>query len=605
MKKVLGWRSVAIVAGSLIALVRWNRLDNLLTSDTSTWLTQAYLFSLGKLPYRDFTLQYPPLATAMLGYCFRWFGATFNTASAVAVAASAVVLILFADLAARVLDKRTARLFLAMLIGFGALSGGPYALFSLRVYTLSIFTCTAGILGFLRLQPEAEKEWKTVPLLAASLCVLLAVGSKPEGLVAIVGAILARTLYRGMSPTRWGRDGIAVPALFLPTALFFGWWARAVGTKAMLDGLGGYGSAGASCPWWPTGIGLLGAAGAVAEAVLWVAALSLLARRLGRQEGMSVKGAAVAAILGAVLFFGAVAVRAEFVADRFLNIWSTGLVRSLAWVVSWSALLQPALWVGLAVWVWGVVALLRDPRGFSFLPQRTFVALSALALMTGRGVFGSVVDPFPVTPVITYPFWMLFTFVFLDKVFLPRFETGREKWFFAAKGLIFFVPLCVRVSYGVSSFHQQEILTAAGAISLDDAGDSARLLKWRSENLDKKFWVLPYGGALYFASGYRGPFPFVTVNGWFEISEASLRRDRETFEREKIDTVFTLNDSSYGLGFGKKIFMGCQFPAIAKLPAERPWQPRAEESLLPVLQAQYRSTGAPEETWTFFHRISP
>ena len=90
-----GWTLAAILAlrAAVIAL-RWAKMESLYNNDPSAWLSQIWRFSLGEVPYLDFSWNYPPLTILMLGWVARWFGATFGVVQATIDAISLAVVLL-------------------------------------------------------------------------------------------------------------------------------------------------------------------------------------------------------------------------------------------------------------------------------------------------------------------------------------------------------------------------------------------------------------------------------------------------------------------------------------------------------------------------------
>ena len=56
------------------------RLASTFWGDPARSLFEFYRAAIGEIPYRDFTLPYPPLAIALISPVLRWFGATFRVA---------------------------------------------------------------------------------------------------------------------------------------------------------------------------------------------------------------------------------------------------------------------------------------------------------------------------------------------------------------------------------------------------------------------------------------------------------------------------------------------------------------------------------------------
>ena len=133
----------------LCAIAVWANWLKILTlwGDFGRGLFEAYRVAQGEVIYRDFTVQYPPLSTWLIGYAFRLFGSTFLTAQVVLDALSLIVIFLTWQLVRRLLPVAIALAITAAWLLQGA---NQYFFFTLSLYSPTQLTGMIGILLFLR-----------------------------------------------------------------------------------------------------------------------------------------------------------------------------------------------------------------------------------------------------------------------------------------------------------------------------------------------------------------------------------------------------------------------------------------------------------------------
>src|SRR5215472_2927108 len=272
----------------IIGYSRWLKLDTLLWGDPALWLAQGQRVAAGEVPYRDFWWSYPPMAVLMLGWFMKLFGVTFAVAQ-VFVDLASLSLVVLAYALIRPLFPRFLHLpVMVSLLAIGATSLMFFNLFSFLTYVPALQIGAAGLLLLMVALMSYIQTGKLTPQTWLSLSVGAFVASytKPETLLATICtlgllALADRHCWFAAKKTTdwfWHYARVAMAA-FGPVLIAYLWMGTIAGFRNMQLGITGYGLARTACPWWPTGLGIFGAAASLGEAAFIASAISLMRRR--------------------------------------------------------------------------------------------------------------------------------------------------------------------------------------------------------------------------------------------------------------------------------------------------------------------------------------
>jgi hypothetical protein len=264
-----------------------------LWGDQGRSLFEVYRASQGEWPYRDFSLQYPPLGLLALAGFMKLFGPTFQAAQIGYDAISLAIVVLYWILARHLFGPLKGWIVAFCFVLMTGAFAPTLTLFNLNVYTPALLVGLVGILLLLIVllgcleRGAIDPQRYLLVSLASTICVL----SKPEFAAAAIAALAVFVL---VGPWRWaggswraaGSAAVALGvALAVPGFLAYAALAGQVTWQRLADGIGGYGQLARACPYWPTGMSLLGVFVAVAQGAAGLAALLLIrSYRLGRQS---------------------------------------------------------------------------------------------------------------------------------------------------------------------------------------------------------------------------------------------------------------------------------------------------------------------------------
>lgn len=562
--EVVVWSALALYC-LFLSWFNWAVMppDGAFSGDTARWLSEAYRASLGEVPYRDFSWQYPPLSVYLYGWAFRALGATYGIASLLgAILSTATVLLMYA-VARRFLDRPFAITAVVVFATAGAFSFKNFALFGLRIYSPAILLGYTGLLalvlgvdGFLR-----SRQWGLRDALLVIVGLFICLSAKPEfALSALLGLACALALSRSLM--------VGAAFLALPVA-FYGWVVAQVGLAALLEGLGGYGMSQLSCPWWPTGIGLVAVAGAAAVGVTLLAGFSALDWRF-----MQTRRRVLIVILaiGLPLSLATLAF--------FAHLYGEGLgpLAIARQVANFSNAMLVALWLSIAwlLWrIWQTIARrygnpLRDPA-----LQAELVLFAVTVIPSVRSLFTkNTVNPIPIAAMATYPLLCVCALVVVDRV-LAR--SGRARRAIVLVTMLYSLSRVAGFIWLSDPWPPVALQTRAGTLFANkaDAEVYARLYPYLEERLAEREGLveLGYGGGWMFALHSRSPF-FLTQTYLYAPSESRLAQEKTRLEisRPRLVVAPDSADGRWGL-WGIPGNFGCTFPRIAwrtDVPSERP-----------------------------------
>ncbi|TAK86024.1 MAG: hypothetical protein EPO20_09530 [Betaproteobacteria bacterium] len=555
------------------------------SGDVARWLAEAYRVSLGEAPYRDFSWQFPPLAAYFYGWAFSAFGATYGTASLLgAILSTADVLLTYA-VARRFLDRPLAVAAVVLFATAGGFNFKNFALFGLRIYSPAMLLGYGGVLalvlgldGFVR-----ARAWSLRDVLLVVLGTFICLSAKPEfAISAVVGLGIAFALDIAATPSR-ERSRVAVRSLIVATAFvapaiaFYGWVAAQAGFPALLEGVMGYGISGLSCPWWPTGAGLVAVAGALVMGVTALAGLAALdaASTRGRVP-LILFAIGIPASLAALWFFA------------YLYGEGPGPLAIARQIANFSNAMLVALWISLG-WlllrVWQATAggngiALRDPAlQAELLLFAVTVAPSVRSLFTKNSV-----NSIPMAAIASYPLLCVSALVVARGVlaYCENPEIQRRRITRATLAILIMALLysVARVAGFVRLFDPWPpvaLQTRAGTMYVNNADAElyGKLYPYLEGRVKEGEFLaeLGYGGGWTFALHSRSPL-FLTQTFLFAPSESRLAQEKRRLEISPPRAVVAPDtpDGRWAL-WGIPGNFGCTFPRVAwrtDVPSDRP-----------------------------------
>jgi|GEM_PF-5377382 hypothetical protein len=403
---------ILVVAIPFIAS-RWLCTLGFWGDSARSWF-EVWRFSLGELPYRDFSLQYPPLCLWVFGVPFQLFGATFLTAQ-VTLAVFFVAILWQTFLFARHYLSEPLAFVATLFVLCGVANNPPggESLYSLRVYSPSVVVCLFSCLLYLL----AIIGYVRSGSLTLSAHIGLGIGAfgsflgKPEAatavLLALIGVGLAdlRMHFRERPLVDWVKHWGYVSALtLLPSIIAYGVLGAVVGMGNMLAGLTGYGQATIACPFWPTGLSATHLVLALAFNVTLFAYGGLAT---SKPTSDTVTRYLIVALLGIIMAGLYLVVLPLLEAEQAMSFSLSGLAIRLLDFHTWLEPLKYLALVTLLVWT---VRFLRSFRTWAITPDEALVVvlLSAIVGINLRNTFGNHVSPIPYPLVTAFPFQSVF-----------------------------------------------------------------------------------------------------------------------------------------------------------------------------------------------------
>lgn len=589
------WRPADLVCVLALCIVlaglRWARLDSLVSADPAMWLHQAWRASLGELPYRDFSWNYPPLAVFAFGWAFRLFGATFDVAQALTDVLSVAIVLAGYALLCRLAPRYVQLAGMFLLIAICATTLTKFNLFSFATYSHALTLGAAGVLAVTVAAVDCQRTGRLGPARATVIAAggMVAALSKPEAWAAALAvisvlALADRSRLRGRDWVR--RHAGLVLATNVPALIAYGVMAGAAGTDNLRAGLAGYGLSGFACPWWPTGLGVFGAVTAITEAAALATLISLAWRErfrawLGRRYRLLLAAGAVGLVSFAAyhwMFIRRIIHGSQPLANK---------LQQIAPLVSGtSPALLPVMWVAV---LWCAVLAWRLLRGR--ISQRQTVDLIVLcgpAVMSVRGLFGTTLFPFTEVPAICYPFfallapWMLWRWL----------EAANSAPGGARRVPAAAITAILALAYGsfrlagawptgLSPRTGRVLETAAGRVRLGHASE-ALIYSYVVSHTGPADAVLdlPYGGGINFAARRRSPL-FVTQHSGLFMPPQYQQLDLKRFLADPPKIVIADHGPSYGTYWGVEGTMRCACPRLVW----RPDQPSTDPTIVfPVVE---------------------
>ena len=578
--------ALIVMLCGFLGYLRWVKMDTLVLGDTPRWLFEAQRVAAGEVPYRDFSWNYPPFSVLFLGWMMRWFGVTFAVAQVFVDTVSIGVVLAIYSLARLLLPHF---LLIPVMFCFLAVCGTSlmfFNLFSLLTYVPALQTGVGGFLLFLLaiLAYVRTGKIKTATWLVITLGAFIAAYSKPETFVATYSTLLLLAVidrnywFVGRNVKDWFlhymKLGFACAA---PMLVVYLWTGAVVGYANMAAGITGYGLAGDTCPWWPTGLGIFGAVSSLGEAGFIVLALSLTRRkhfvaRFGRTYYYGLAGGlAGGCVYLSYVFFNNwdLLSGSRSIVDK---VWYSA--QSTFWT---SAVLLPVMWSSVALWFYLIVRffLLRK-RGPGADYFTLLILLTGPVAMSARGWFNWSLGTRTDVPGVCYPFFLVLgPYLIWRSLELGgsgpdvQVEARARAGSAVAALLVTYGLLRIVAAYPnlLSNGAYHDMSTLAGKVRIIDYKTDSEIYRFVVENTSPSDTVLdlPYGGGINFAAHRLSPL-FETQFQQLSMPERFLERDLEALRQHPPKVVIADNGPSYGVSYGLKS-NACVFPRLVWAPS--------------------------------------
>ena len=597
------WLSLALVTSicTLFMVLRWGKLDSL-WGDPARWLFEAYRSASGETLYRDFAWQFPPLSLLLMSGAFRLLGGTFEVAQIMLDVLSLIAVLLLWAVARRIMPAGLA--LAATIAGVIAIAtgGGPdFRLFSLQLYTPALLT---GLIGTLLLAwsliTALQRGVMTMGTwLALSLGSTIGLLSKPEYAAANVAALSifvlvdARVGPGSKSLALWLRRSALVLALgLLPAAIGYLLVGSLTGFDNLIAGVTGYGAAALICPWWPTGLGVLGALAALGQGVLFVMVLSLARfNSLRRKYGRRYLTLWLVAGLGLAL--------SVWYVPGWLRVNNFGVAGwdAAGFATALGVWLLPVMWWSIIAWfvlLSRYLGALFSRRAFSSEAGWRWVLLTIGVALSARGLFGDSHSVTTMVSVAAMPIWLLVGVSGLVAI-LCRFKTddadeGRALWskvvlivvvIFAGLRLIYGAGDEARTSYSALD-------TPAGTVRLADRASAAIYADvLRETQPADQVLDVAYGGGINFAT--RRASPTFSTQWWYLLpAQKYVDQDLAQFAQHPPRLVIANELPDFGASFGVIAPTRCPFPRLVWRPDQLAYDPARRFPVIDAIRSQYQ-----------------
>ena len=564
-----------LLCSAAVSVERWLKLKDF-WGDSSRWIFEAYRSANGELLYRDFAWQYAPLPLLLFGKALALFGSTFAVAQTLLDILGAAIIVLTWQVARRILPEPLALAVAFTLLAAGAGNTGNFALFSLRVYTPAILVGMAGLL--LALLPVLDYLstglWTGIGLACVTAGSTIALLSKPEYIVGTLGVLCAlATVDRGLWSARlsfgsWlGRYAGLFALAIVPSLVFYGLLARLTGRSTLLEGVGGYGMAYLSCPWWPTGLGMFGGLVALLQAGAMLAFFSVIDAARFRQSYPRAYWLAWCAVPLAVL---ASAIYLPYcIAEMPVFQGGSGLVNAISFYLSTGSILLPVMWSAIVL---GVVLTLRCGRALFEgrpvkLEQATLLVLIVPAiLMSMRSLFGGTMSQLTTASVAAYPLWFVVGLYCLLLIHGRISAGSSQSLAVVSLTVLVFGYGVLRLTTAIMLDHKasySDLITRAGRVKLLDPEDTREVYRYVEQHSGPRDTILDtsYGGAVNFAARRRSPI-FSTQFSALAPSDSVIQLDLRRIQQAPPKLVIMSTEPNFGASYGICMPTACPFPAI-------------------------------------------
>ena len=599
--------ALILVVAWVFGYLRWLKLDTLVWGDPALWLAQGQRVAAGEVPYRDFWWSYPPLAVLMLGWSMKLFGVTFTVAQVFVDLASLAVVLLGYVLIRPLLPRFLHLPAMVFLLAIGGTSLMFFGLFSFHTYIPALQIGAAGLLlllvgiaSYLRTGKLRVQTW-----LCMAIGAFVAAYTKPETVLATFCTLGLLALadrhfwFAGRTTTEWFRHYARVAAVCVaPVFLAYFWMGAVAGFRNMQLGITGYGLARTACPWWPTGLGIFGAAASLGEAAFIAAVFSLTRRsQFYIRFGRSYYYLLAAGFAGVCLYLWYVVytnwdllIGPRPMAEK---LWYSA--PSTLWS---SAVLLPVMWSSVVLWLWGLLRLIRaGGRTASAAALTQLLLLTGPVMMSSRGWFNWHLGLTTSVPAICYPF-----FILLAPYLIWRFlalagpgtdlDSGIRGFAGAAAVTVLLAYSLVRVAGGYSSVLSnrpyRDLSTLAGDIRLTKFAVDSEIYQFVLENSSPSDTVLdlPYGGGMNVATHRLSP---IFTGQFQQLKEPDdfLGKDLDRIRARPPKVVIAQNQPNYDVYYGLE-GCTCAFPNLVWTPPTSSVVPGKDFPVVDYIRQKYR-----------------
>lgn len=594
---------LSILAAALTAFL-WLKLTDLTAGDSVRWFLEAHRAASGEMPYRDFSWLYPPAGLWPFVLAFKLFGSSFAAIQVVLDLLSWAACLLLWNIARKPLPRAIALATAALFAVAGASNTNNFALFSLNLYAPGLLTGVVGLLLFLgplvdRLCDDqchslSISSFSWIEGLSIVGGATLACLSKLEIAVAVAGAsaifpALLLVREKKMQAPAFLRSAIGLGLAALgPSIIFLLLLALRAGVRQTLEALGGYGVGGLTCPWWPTGIGLLSIVGTLSRALVLAGLLSLLRFRAlladyGRRYLAFLGAASVAAVLACLLL--------SYSLSEFANSQPKGMSRTLLlarYMLSLTSVLHPVMWVGIA---YLALSGFRIARGRSIaraaFPWLLIIAVGMLA--SSRSLFGDLFSRVSGVFASSYPMWFLVAAIIALEL-LRRIGGALA----AHRTTLVSIAILLYGGARLVSMYQSyrgilftSLETEAGPVRLRDFEHGAAMYEavQAQTKPGDRILEVPFGGGLVFASQRKSSLFLTQFVG---LAPSGFIEEIDKNKLLAAPPHLVIANRAPKLGAGKGVALGCGFPHFMFAPPDHDPQTEPEQPSLAMIQANYR-----------------
>ncbi len=599
----LGNLAFILALCGIFCYLRWTKLDTLVSGDPARWLFEAQRLAAGQIPYKDFSWPYPPFALLSLGWIMRCFGVTFPVAQVFIDIVSMIVVLLAYFLTGLLLPGFLRLPVMFCLIAVCGTSLMFFNLFSFITYVPALQTGAAGflmfligVLAYLRTGKVSAASWLLITMGA-----FVAAYSKPESLLATLSTLtvlwLGDRVYwffgRRTSDWLWHYSKLGA-ACVLPALIAYCWVGAVAGFTNLKEGNTGYGLAAAACPWWPTGLGIFGAAASLGEAAFIAAAFSLTRKsRFAARFGRLYYYGLASGFAGLCVYFA-------YVLDSNWDLltgsrsWADKLWYSAPSTLWTNAVLLPVMWSCVLLWLY------LAPRVFVSRGQKQnssalvlLVVLTGPVAMSARGWFNWSHEIRTTVPGTCYPFFLVLgPYLIWRFLRLGGLGADMDMGIRSKPGIAVFALV---TSYGLlriigaypallSNGRYHQLPTLAGTVRLTNYAVDSEIYDFVVEHTSPGDTVLdiPYGGGINFAAHRLSPFFDTQLRNW-SIADTFLDKDADGLRQHPPKVVIADDAPNYGARYGLQTCT-CAFPGFVWAPATNSAPDKAFPAIVAIRQ---------------------
>jgi hypothetical protein len=542
--------------------------------DSARWLFETYRVFQGDTPYRDIASLYPPLSLYTFALAYKLFGQTFATAQMLVDVLSVALLLSTYALGRLFMTAGLSAAIVLCLTLAGASSDSSFSLFGLSVYTPSILIASLGLNLFLFALIKALRgqALRLSHISLATVGCTLSVLSRIEFAVAMALCMGLALVYLWNRQSRSSILKLLGAGLIVvsPSLIVFGYLIGVAGFNSVAEGVVNYGSSSMVCPYWPTGLGLLGFLAGLSEGILLYILGALLSEGTTGKRRYRLFGVAIAASL--VTGFYLYAAWPDF--PRYWAIPTleqSSRSQTLAAAVSLAHLLVAPMSVAVVLTLatlWRVVVAVVRNQGLREAVTDDAVLYAAGAALGIRSLFGTLWTEIPGVSPSAYAIFFLIAGVFLTKAFMLPSELTETRRGMIRKS----IPACLFLTYGLgrlfwychleSGADYYPLNTIAGRVLLKTKA-SVDVYNYVAANTGRNDFVadFAYGGGVNFAARRRGPL-FMTMFAFVMPSERYLMLDVERIKRTSPALVIGQDHTHLGTKYGAGTANGCMFPRL-------------------------------------------